>query len=59
MVVENSVTRTLSVEMSKKGKKSEELMVAKTRREDSSCGTEEERRIVKNLGFAFNYNYKS
>ena len=33
---------TLAVEMSKKEEKeSEELMVAKTRREDSSCGTEE------------------
>ena len=52
MVAENSVTRTLAAEMSKKEEKeSEELMVAKTRKEDSSYGTEKERRIVKKLGF--------
>ena len=35
MVAENSVTRTLVVEMSKKEEKeSEKLMVAKTRKED-------------------------
>ena len=54
MVAENSITQTLVMEMSKKEEKeSEELMVAKTRREDSSCGTEKERRIVEKLGFCF------